>query len=104
MTEKQKRDAGELYNPNYDEELGIEIVTCKEKCHRYNMLSPVEFEEKANLLDNILGSHGQNTTILSPFWCDYGYNTKRRSDCADIPLSSRRQGALRLGIQVFKEA
>ena len=25
MTEKQKRDAGEPYNPNYDEELGIEI-------------------------------------------------------------------------------
>ena len=74
MTEKQKRDAGKLYNPNYDKELGVEIIACKEKCHKYNLLSPTEFEKKAKCLDEILGSHGENTTILSPFWCDYGYN------------------------------
>ena len=74
MTEKQKRDAGQLYNPNYDKELGIEIMSCKQKCHDYNQLSPADFENKSKLLDDILGSHGQNTMVLSPFWCDYGYN------------------------------
>lgn len=74
MTEKQKRDAGELYNPNYDKELGLEIITCKEKCHQYNLLSPTAFEEKAKLIKDILGSYKQNVTVVSPFWCDYGYN------------------------------
>ena len=76
MTEKQKRDAGQIYNPNYDKELGLEIVSCKQKCHRYNQLSPMDLEEKAKCLDEILGKHGENTTILSPFWCDYGYNVE----------------------------
>ena len=26
MTEKQKRDAGQIYNPNYDKELGLEYA------------------------------------------------------------------------------
>ena len=54
MTEKQKRDAGQLYNPNYDKELGIEIMSCKEKCHKYNLLNPTDFEGKSQLLDEIL--------------------------------------------------
>lgn len=64
MTEKQKRDAEQLYNPNYDKELGIEIMSCKQKCHEYNLLSPTDFENKSKLLDDILGSHGQNTMVL----------------------------------------
>ncbi len=74
MTEKQKRDAGELYNPNCDKELGLEILACKDKCDRYNKLQITDFKNKHKLLDEILGSHGENATILSPFWCDYGYN------------------------------
>lgn len=76
MTEKQKRDAGQIYNPNYDKELGLEIISCKNKCQKYNQFLFTDFEAKAKLLDEILGSHGQNTTILSPFWCDYGYNVE----------------------------
>lgn len=76
MTEKQKRDAGQIYNPNYDKELGLEIISCKDKCQKYNQLLFTDFEAKAKLLDEILGSHGQNTTVLSPFWCDYGYNVE----------------------------
>ena len=65
MTEKQKRDSVKLYNPNYDKELGIKIIFCKQKCHEYNLLSPIDFENKTRLLDDILAEHGQNTTILS---------------------------------------
>lgn len=74
MTEKQKRDAEELYNPNYDKELGLEIFSCKEKCDQYNKLPITDFQGKADLLAKIVGSIGKNVTILSPFWCDYGYN------------------------------
>lgn len=74
MTEKQKRDAGMLYNPNYDKELGIEIFACKEKCDTYNKLPITSVDAKSKVLDEIIGSHKENMTILSPFWCDYGYN------------------------------
>lgn len=74
MTEKQKRDVGELYNPSYDKELGLEIFACKEKCDNYNKLPITDLETKAKLLDEIIGTHKENMTILSPFWCDYGYN------------------------------
>ena len=74
MTEKQKRDAGELYSPNTDKELGLEIFACKEKCDQYNKLPITDIEAHTKLLGDIVGSHGQNATILPSFWCDYGYN------------------------------
>ena len=40
MTEKQKRDAGQIYNPNYDEELGC---PCKDDSHFHE-----EFEKYKN--------------------------------------------------------
>ena len=36
MTEKEKRDNGQIYNPNYDEELGGEMLKAKDLCHEYN--------------------------------------------------------------------
>ena len=40
MNEKEKRDNGELYNPNYDEELIQEMRKTKELCYRYNNINP----------------------------------------------------------------
>lgn len=74
MTEKEKAKAGQLYNPNTDEELCREIMKCKDLCHQYNQLMPSEQEEKDTLLRSILGNTGKNFTIVSPFWCDYGHN------------------------------
>lgn len=74
MTEKQKRDAGELYNPNFDKELGFEIMVCKEKCDKYNKLSITDIDGHKGLIDKIVAEHGQNVTVLPNFWCDYGYN------------------------------
>ena len=74
MTEKQKRDAGELYNPNCDKELGLEILSCKEKCDKFNKLPITDLKARSKLLDEIVGSLKGDATILSPFWCDYGYN------------------------------
>ena len=74
MTEKEKRDLGMIYNPNYDKELGEEILACKEECFAYNQLPPSSFAERTARMRRILGSAGKNFTIVSPFWCDYGYN------------------------------
>lgn len=73
MTEKEKRDLGMLYNANYDPEIGKEICECKDKCFAYNQVPPSHIEEKQKLLKNILGKMGDGCTIVSPFWCDYGY-------------------------------
>lgn len=74
MTEKEKRDLGMIYNPNYDQELGREIIGCKDKCFAYNQLMPSALEKKAELLREILGKTGESFMINAPFWCDYGYN------------------------------
>ena len=72
MTEKEKGLLGQLYNPNRDKELQQEIKICKDLCFQYNQLSPLEEEKREQILSKILGGMGERTTILSPFWCDYG--------------------------------
>lgn len=74
MTEKEKRDLGMLYDPGCDPDLVREIVSCKDKCFAYNQLPPSSRKEKAALLREILGKTGESCTVMSPFWCDYGYN------------------------------
>lgn len=74
MTEKEKRDLKMIYNPNYDKELGAEIIGCKDKCFAYNQILPSHLEEREYLMREILGKTKENFMIVSPFWCDYGYN------------------------------
>jgi maltose O-acetyltransferase len=38
MTEKEKCAQGLLYNPNHDQELISERMTCKERCVQYNAI------------------------------------------------------------------
>ena len=72
MTEKEKRDLGMIYNPNHDPELQKEILDCKNICFAFNQLPPSDIERRTALLRRLLGRTGNNFTILSPFWCDYG--------------------------------
>ena len=74
MTEKQKRDAGMPYNPNFDAELGKEMLECKDKCFRYNQISPADLPSREAMMREILGKTPEHFYIASPFWCDYGYN------------------------------
>ena len=74
MTEKEKRDNGELYNPNYDEELIQEMRKAKELCYKYNNINPLNLEERKEFIKRILGKTKENVLIESNFFCDYGYN------------------------------
>lgn len=74
MTEKEKRDAGMLYDANYDETIIEEIMACKDKCFAYNALKPSMQKERQELLRSILGKTKGAFLVQSPFWCDYGYN------------------------------
>jgi len=75
MTEKEKRDLGYLYNANYDPELLEEIARCNDLCHEFNALRPSDREGQSRILAKIFARMGKDTTVNTPFWCDYGYNT-----------------------------
>jgi acetyltransferase-like isoleucine patch superfamily enzyme len=75
MTEKEKAQAGYLYNANYDKEILDEINKCNNLCYEFNQLKPSEREAQAKLLARILGKVGENICVNAPFWCDYGSNT-----------------------------
>ena len=62
------------YKANYREDIRQAIEECMGKCHRYNLLSPLQREEREALLREIAGQVGKEVIVTSPFWCDYGYN------------------------------
>lgn len=74
MTEKEKCEAGLLYNANYDEQLISERMACKDLCLEYNQLKNSDTQNRNELIKRILGSTKENICIEPNFWCDYGYN------------------------------
>ncbi len=73
MTEKEKQQAGMLYNGN-DRELVAERVNAKKLCAEYNAATYNDYQKKERLLDRLLALRGENTWIEANFFCDYGYN------------------------------
>ena len=76
MTEKEKRDQGQIYDANHDPELKNELFSAMDLCFEYNQTRPGDHEKKTWLLNRILGKSGKNINIFPPFWCDYGYNVE----------------------------
>ena len=74
MTEKEKMQAGILYDANNNEELAAERLRCKEICARYNQLMPSDVEKRKEIIRSLFGKTGKEFWIESSFWCDYGYN------------------------------
>ena len=102
MTEKEKCRAGELYNPNYDDELQREMLESAERCFQYNSIPPTKVEERDALLSEILGSKGENCCIRSPFQCDYGYNIHVGNNFfANYNFIVLDGGEVRIGDNVF---
>lgn len=75
MTEKEKRDAGLLYNANYDAEILAEISYCNDLCHEFNQIKPSDRTAQRKILKKIFAKMGKDVCVNTPFWCDYGYNT-----------------------------
>ena len=73
-TEKMKMKAGKLYDANYDKELLAERAACADLTYELNQLRPSKAEERDALVRRILGKVKGNCTIVSPFFCDYGYH------------------------------
>lgn len=47
-------------------------MAAQELLYRYNQLPPQQWDEQRGLLEQLLGSVGENTTVLPPLRCDYG--------------------------------
>lgn len=73
MTEKEKLQAGEIYNGN-DRELVTDRTNVKKLCMEYNSATYNDFQKKERLLSRIIALKGENTWIEPNFFCDYGYN------------------------------
>ena len=80
MTEKEKRDAGTLYDPA-DPLLLKEREKCKSLCHRIHLLSPEEEGERCRLYRELFGKAPERFRIEPLFWCDYGYNIFLGENC-----------------------
>ena len=74
MTEKEKAQAGLLYDANYDQALMDERMAAKRLLFAYNQTPPDQAEERRRILRNLLGKLGESYLIEQPFYCDYGYN------------------------------
>lgn len=72
-TEKEKMLAGELYFAG-DPELAADRNRAKDLCFRLNQTRPSESMTREAILAELLGTWQGDAEILSPFYCDYGYN------------------------------
>jgi len=71
-SEKEKMLRGELYDAS-DPELVAEREHARQLTSRYNQTAPGDGEKRA-VLEDLLGSLGDDCHIEPPFRCDYGYN------------------------------
>lgn len=74
MTQRELKDAGELYDANYDPELCAAMDRCKDLCAEYNSIRPSDWAARKAQLKKIGCKLGEGVRIQCPFWCDYGTN------------------------------
>lgn len=73
-SEKEKCRAGLLYDANHDPQLLKERARAQELCQALNGLPPSQAATRKDLLAKLLGCMGEGADIVTPFFCDYGYN------------------------------
>ena len=73
MTEKEKQQAGELFDP-HDRELTADRSNAKKLGDEYSAITYNDFLKRGRLLDRFIKMKGENVIIEPGFSCDYGYN------------------------------
>lgn len=79
LTDKQQQElekmmSGDLYDATNNTTLLDLLTQTQEMCHDYNQLRPSQTAERDALMRRILGKTGERFKIISPFFCDYGFN------------------------------
>lgn len=73
MTERQKLDAGQWYNPGDDELSARRRLACS-LYFAFNHADPNDDAEHRRILNELLASYAGTATIMPTFACDYGWN------------------------------
>ena len=66
MTEKEKMQAGQLYNAN-DKELVLERINAKKLCEEYNSITYNDFQKKERVLGRLVPFVGEHSWIEANF-------------------------------------
>ncbi|WP_125666022.1 sugar O-acetyltransferase [Paenibacillus baekrokdamisoli] len=72
-SEKEKMIAGELYMAS-DSQLVEEREQARRLTRLFNQTTETEYARRTELLQELLGSVGENIYVEQTFRCDYGYN------------------------------
>lgn len=101
-TEKEKMLAGEIYDANNDEQLLKERAECQQKCYELNKLQPSATAQRGGIINRLFGKVGKGFTVVSPFYCDYGYNIEVGDNVfINMGCVMLDGGRVRLGNNVF---
>ena len=71
MTEKEKAEAGLLYDAHGDLEIVQGRLLSQELCYDYNMLRPSQMEERNEMIRKNFAKTEQSFLIEQPFRCDF---------------------------------
>lgn len=95
-TELDKMLSGELYAANVPELVQMRL-RARALTRQYNAIPAGNMPERVEVLDQLLGSFGENIDIQTPFHCDYGCHIRAGKnlfinfnciilDCAEVTL------------------
>src|SRR5438128_63551 len=73
--ERQKRLAGEVYDP-MDPELTAARAHARDLCQALNATREAEQEARRGMLRELFGTGGESVWMQPPFFCDYGANIR----------------------------
>lgn len=97
----QRMVSGEIYDAT-DTRLLEMLGETRQKLWKFNSLPPVDTESQRQLLDEILGSHGERFHINQPFRCDYGCNISIGEDFfANFNLTILDEAPVSIGCNAF---
>ena len=76
MTEREKLDAGQWYDPGDGAELSARRKLSRSLYTAFNQADPNDRPEQRRILGELLGSYPDTATIMPNFACDYGWNIR----------------------------
>lgn len=72
MNQKERMIAGLPYKSS--PELNEDLLKGRDFCFRYNNISPIERENRKEMINQFFCKTGEEFSIQSPFYCDFGFN------------------------------
>lgn len=93
--------SGEVYDATHPE-LIRKLERTREKLWKFNGLCPSESTKMREILDDVIGTHGEPFQINQPFHCDYGENIHiGKNFFANFNLTVLDEAEVRIGDNVF---